>query len=96
MPTSLLHVGWLVKTGRSLRTIDCADVEVWTLSHAPDPKILSACAKYFQNRYCDDAKIDVLRKGTPHSHAEYLTQIKFPDHSAVQRRPRSDHSASPL
>lgn len=82
MPVSLPHLGWLVKTSRSLRTKDGADVEVWTLNHAPDPKILSAWAKHFRNHYCDDAKIDVLRKGTPHSRAEYLTQIKFPDRSA--------------
>ncbi|MBI5382229.1 MAG: DUF1837 domain-containing protein [Opitutae bacterium] len=82
MAASPLYLSWLIKTDRMLRTKDGTMIEVWELNHAPDPKILSGWAKHFRNHYCDDAKIDLLRKGTPHSRAEYLNQIKFPDAKA--------------
>lgn len=79
MPASPSHLGWLAKTGKILRTQDGVPIELWTLKHQPDPKILSAWARHFRNQYCDDGQIDLLRHGTGHSRADYLTKLKFPD-----------------
>jgi hypothetical protein len=79
MAVSPSHVGWLTDSGKSVCTNDGAVIEIWTLNHAPDAKILSEWAKHFRNHYCDDQQIDLLRNGTPHSRADYLTHIKFPD-----------------
>jgi hypothetical protein len=73
------HLGWFSDSGKTLQTIDGALIQVWGLNHSPDPNILSAWAKHFRNHYCDDNQIDTLRKGTSHSRAEYLLQLKFPD-----------------
>jgi hypothetical protein len=75
------HVNWLKDSGRRVRTKDGAEIAIWTLNHAPDASILSAWAKHFRNHYCDDKQIDLLRKGTPYSRADYLVQLKFPDAS---------------
>ena len=75
------HVNWLKDSGRRVRTKDGAEIAIWKLNHALDAKILSAWAKHFRNHYCDDKQIDLLRKGTPHSRADYLVQLKFPDAS---------------
>lgn len=70
---------WLVDSGVRLKTADGRMVQVMELKHQCDAAILSAWAKHFRNHYCQDDQIDALRKGTPHSRSEYLTQIKFPD-----------------
>jgi hypothetical protein len=77
------HLGWLAKSGKTLLTQDGVVIELWTLRHKPDPKILSAWAKHFRNHYCDDGQIDLLRQGTPHNRADYLTKLKFPDGSVA-------------
>ncbi len=73
------HLSWLADSKRRVYTKDGAEIAIWTLNHNPDAKILSTWAKHFRNHYCDDKHIDLLRKGTPHSRAQYLTQLKFPD-----------------
>lgn len=78
-PPHPLHLEWLVDTGQGLKTADGRIVKVMELKHQGDDAILSAWAKHFRNQYCRDDQIDGLRKGTPHSRSEYLTQIKFPD-----------------
>ena len=83
MTASPSHLGWLVKTGKVLRTQDGVPIELWTLNHQPNSKILSAWAKHFRNHYCDDGQIDLLRNGTGHSRADYLTKLKFPDAHAT-------------
>lgn len=73
------HVGWLAKATKTLRANDGTPIELWELNYKPDARILSAWAKHFRNHYCEDGKIDLLRSGSPHSRAEYLLKIKFPD-----------------
>jgi len=73
------HIKWLVDTSQRLQTADGKPVEVWELRHQHDEEVLSAWAKHFRNHYCLDNQIDHLRHGTPHSRAEYLIHIKFPD-----------------
>lgn len=75
------HIGWLVRAGKTLKTVDDLIIHLWELNIQPDNKVLSAWAKHFRNQYCDDAQIDILRDGTPHSRKDYLVQIKFPDAS---------------
>lgn len=79
MTASPPHLGWLTDSGRRVPTQDGSEIAIWDLNHAPDPGILSAWARHFRTQYCDDAQIDLLRTGTPHSRAEYLLQLKFPD-----------------
>lgn len=83
MTTSPTHLSWLKNSSRRVHTKDGAEIAIWTLNHAPDVGILSAWAKHFRNHYCDDKQIDQLRKGTPHSRADYLVQLKFPDASSA-------------
>jgi hypothetical protein len=78
-PSAPPHLQWLVNTGKPLKTADGRIVQVMELQHKNDGSILSAWAKHFRNQYCRDDQIDALRRGTPYSRAEYLTQIKFPD-----------------
>jgi len=81
MTASPPHLSWLTDSSRRVRTKDGAEIAIWTLNHVPNAMILSAWAKHFRNHYCDDKQIDLLRKGTSHSRAEYLLQLKFPDAS---------------
>jgi hypothetical protein len=79
MPATLPHIGWLAKASKVFQTKDGLPIEIWDLNHKPDARVLSEWAKHFRNHYCDDKKIDLLRKGTPHSRSDYLLKIKFPD-----------------
>ena len=76
------HLSWLIDTGQRLKTADANTVQVLEFRHQKDDKVLSEWAKHFRNHYCLDSDIDILRKGTGYSRAEYLNQIKFPDASA--------------
>lgn len=73
------HLNWLIDTGQRLKTADAKNVRVLEFRHRKDDRVLSDWAKHFRNHYCLDGEIDVLRKGTGHSRAEYLNKIKFPD-----------------
>lgn len=75
------HLNWLIDTGQRLKTADAKTVRVLEFRHQKDNKVLSAWAKHFMNHYCLDSEIDILRKGTGYSRAEYLNAIKFPDAS---------------
>ncbi len=77
------HLRWLVKGSQRPSTVDGVAIEVWDLRHQPDAEVLSGWAKHFRNHYCADDEIDTLRAGTPHSRAEYLKKLKFPDDSAA-------------
>jgi hypothetical protein len=70
------HLGWLVDTGKKLKTACGTDVDVLELRHADDSGILSAWAAHFRNQYCSDDMIDNL-KGKM-SRKDYLENIKFP------------------
>jgi len=78
-PSAPPHLEWLVDTGKRLKTADGKIVQVMEFRHQDNDPILSAWAKHFRNQYCRDDQIDALRSGTPHSRADYLTQLKFPD-----------------
>ncbi len=73
------HLAWLVDTGPTLQTADGKPVRVMELQHVNADEILSAWAIHFRNQYCHDGQLDVLRRGTSLSRAEYLRKIKFPD-----------------
>jgi hypothetical protein len=73
------HIQWLIDTGIRLKTEDGKDIEVWEFRHKNDSLLLSEWAVHFRNQYCSDTQIDILRKGTGMSKAQYLTNIKFPD-----------------
>jgi hypothetical protein len=76
------HLSWLIDTGQRLKTADSKTVAILEFRHQNDDKVLSEWAKQFRNQYCPDDEIDILRKGTGYSRAEYLNTIKFPDISA--------------
>jgi hypothetical protein len=78
-PSAPPHLQWLVDTGKALKTADGRIVQVMEFRHKNNAAVLSAWAKHFRNQYCRDDQIDALRRGTPHSRAEYLRRIKFPD-----------------
>ena len=82
MPWTSKHTKWFKETGK-LTTANGRTVTVLEFLHQDDDEILSAWAKHFRNHYCLDTEIDVLRNGTKHSRASYLTEIKFPDHSTA-------------
>ena len=71
-------INWLSKLAE-ISTTEGEEIEVWNLNHQQDPAVLSAWAKHFREHYCPDAMIDILRDGTPHSRAEYLETLIFPD-----------------
>ena len=81
MPWTSEHTNWFEDAGK-LTTANGRTVTVLDFSHKDDDEILSAWAKHFRNHYCLDTEIDALRKGTRHSRASYLAEIKFPDKSA--------------
>jgi hypothetical protein len=82
MPWTSKHIKWL-KTVGTLTTTDGHSVKVLELVHHRDDNVLSEWAKHFRNHYCLDTELDVLRKGTKHSRASYLREIKFPDKAAA-------------
>jgi len=65
-----------------LQTADKSDIDVWELQ-TPTATDLSKWAASFRQNYCADADIDLLRRGTGLSRAEYLTQLVFPDKSVA-------------
>lgn len=73
------HLSWLIDTGQRLKTADNKIVSVLEFHHKKDNEVLSEWAKHFRNHYCSDTDIDILRRGTPYTRAEFLTEIKFPD-----------------
>lgn len=75
------HLNWLIDTGQRLKTADNKLVSVLEFRHQKDDEVLSEWAKHFRNHYCSDIDIEALRRGTPYTRAEYLTEIKFPDDS---------------
>ena len=75
------HLHWLIDTGERLKTVDGKTVQVFEFCCTNDDATMSAWARHFRNHYCLDCDIDLLRTGTPHSRAEYLNTIKFPDRS---------------
>jgi len=77
------HLNWLIDTGQRLKTADAKTVRVLEFRHQEDDRVLSEWAKHFRNHYCLDGEIDILRKGTSYSRAEYLNEIKFPDASVT-------------
>lgn len=81
MPWTSEHMKWLAGSS-TLTTGDSRTVTVLEFLHQDDDEILSAWAKHFRNHYCLDTEIDALRKGTRHSRASYLAEIKFPDKSS--------------
>jgi hypothetical protein len=76
MTTAPPHLGWLVKTGETIKTACGKIVEVWELQHKQDPVVLSAWAKHFRGHYASDAKADALRGNK--SRKEYFDTLKFP------------------
>jgi hypothetical protein len=76
------HVNWLIDTGERITTVDGKTVDVWEFRHQPDDTVLSAWAKHFRSHYCDDGRIDKLRRNTGYSRADYLLNLKFPDPKA--------------
>jgi hypothetical protein len=78
-PSGPPHLQWLADTGKPVKTVDGRVVKVMEFHHKSDASVLSAWAKHFRSQYCRDDQIDALRKGTPHSRADYLTKVKFPD-----------------
>jgi hypothetical protein len=76
----LPHVSWLKKKVKRLTSQCGQEIAVYELRFdVTDAATLSAWAKHFREHYCLDSKIDKMRKGTPFSRAEYLTQLVFPD-----------------
>ncbi len=79
MPWTKDHLALLTKTPKRI-TLACGKkVPVWKLKASSDDALLRKWAKHFRNHYCRDTEIDILRNGTPHTRAEYLRSIKFPD-----------------
>lgn len=76
------HMDWLTDSGERIATSDGQTVEVWELNHGDDEAVLSAWAKHFREHYCPDAELADMADGTGKSHAEYLTDLVFPDASA--------------
>lgn len=69
---------WLVRVG-ALASTDGIPIELWEFRHQNNAALLSAWAKHFREHYCSDSRIEVLRRGTGKSKADYLRDMKFPD-----------------
>jgi Cap4 SAVED domain len=83
MPWTNKHLQWLAPAKVKVVTSDGHAVSVFDFKPNGDAAVMSAWAKHFRNHYCLDTQIDALRKGTPHSRAEYLKAIKFPDEASA-------------
>ncbi|TKR56020.1 DUF1837 domain-containing protein [Allopusillimonas ginsengisoli] len=77
------HLAGLSKCSESLTTSDGCAIDVWELGVPLTADYMSVWASNFRQHYCSDAEIDDLRDGTGLSRSEYLTQLVFPDESAV-------------
>ena len=74
------HTGCLQQqTG--LQTVDGQPIKVWELVYTSDDAMASSWARHLRHHYCNDDEIDSLRQGTPHSRADYLTNLVFPSNS---------------
>ncbi|MEO6390628.1 MAG: Hachiman antiphage defense system protein HamA [Pyrinomonadaceae bacterium] len=82
MPDSPAYLEWLVDTGLRWTTFEGKTIEVWELRHQMTEDTLKEWATHLRSHYCDVDEIDVLREGTSFSRAEYLEQIKLPDHQS--------------
>ncbi len=80
--SSTSHVDWLSHAGQ-FKTAGGATVDVWDFEHLPDDATLSAWAAHFRNHYCLDADLPALVAGTGRTHAEFLTDVKFPSKTAT-------------
>lgn len=76
------HVAWLADTGKRIKTLESAKVEIWELRHVEDAAVLSSWAKHFRNHYCTDEILDGLLQGTGLTRAQFLNQRKFPSMQA--------------
>jgi hypothetical protein len=83
MPWTDKHLQWLSPAKVKLTTSDGHAVSVFDFKPNGDAVVMTAWVKHFRNHYCLDTQIDALRNGTPHSRAEYLKTIKFPDAAAA-------------
>lgn len=81
MPWSSEHIKWLIDTKKKILTSDGKTIHLWEFRHTNDETVLSAWAKHFRNHYCSDFDMDLLRRGSSLSRAEFLNTIKFPDQS---------------
>jgi len=77
---SLAYLHYL-KQQESLTLSEGGTCEVWELAAPEDPTSLSEWARRFREAYCPDSDLDILRKGTGKSRAEYLLELVFPDKS---------------
>jgi hypothetical protein len=75
------HMRWLIDTGEVLTTADGKSVSIYEFSCNHEDEIMSAWVIHFRNHYCLDSEIDIMKNGTGLTRSEYLSQIKFPDHS---------------
>jgi hypothetical protein len=79
MTGALSHHGWFKKNSKETKTTEGVVVDLLEFQHQDDEAALSAWAKHFRNHYCLDSEIDIFRKGTGKSRAEYLKDLCFPD-----------------
>lgn len=78
--SGLAHLNFIKNTGKTLKTINGEDIEVWELEEIKDEQVLTSWAKHFREQYCIDEEIDFLLGGTPFTtRKEYLNEIIFPD-----------------
>ena len=80
MPPSL---NYLRRCAGTLTSGEGCSIDVWELTSPVSAVDLSAWARHFRQHYCPDAEIDALRAGTPHSRADYLLHLAFPDATAA-------------
>ena len=79
MPWSIERIKFLSKSPKRIISSDGAVIELYEFKDDEITTIeFSAWAKHFRNHYCLDDDIDILRKGTKLSKAEYLRELKFP------------------
>lgn len=75
----LEHLKWLVDTGVRPKTKCGREIEIWELNPQADEAVLSAWAQHFRQHYVSDQALPEMVEGTELSHAEFLTNIIFPD-----------------
>jgi len=73
------HIAWLKDTGERRQTACGREIEIWEINPENNDAVLSAWAAHFRQHYCDDADLPALADGTGKNHAEYLTDMLFPD-----------------
>ena len=84
MPHSSEHIQWLTPSGVNLTTSCGKSIEVLNFEYdSTNKEMMSAWAAHFREHYCPENEIDYLRSGTELSRSEYLTQMKFPNRTAL-------------